>query len=640
MFLLVCAAVSCAQGQDVYQWFGAVSSNWEDGGNWYNEFSVDPIILGQWGYVPDPHGKVKINNPLWGNTFFPVIGGENGTQDIPIGDIFMVDAGYQSPAYLTVATGGSLLVQGATDNPGDAQINIAYAALGTASLIIDGGVVTVDGVVHVGWGGNGEMVLNSGTITVNAVDFGGVGGSGLISITEGVLELRGYWVDEMTGFANDGLIVGYGDSNNILISWNPITEITIVTAIPEPPPPSYSAGWISVGPNDFKLPVPKPLPKMPGTNDVNLAAQIWVGVRCPKWTAPPPTQDPNGNTVVEPNSVKVEAFIDPNKSWNSDKNDPNLMRHEQGHVNIAEDAARKAQAEINKKIKNKTLKGVGKDPNEAIADLNKNIQEIIDKEKESEKQENYDKETYQGFIEEEQKKALDEQEEKLEQPNKDPNQKTGPDAESASNNSCTYNPGLGLAFENNIIVSVPDPLDPVIGAEFIMPVFKLAGQTADGEFWFQAEAAASTIEIRKDNQTYLSVGMDYMLYSPAENMFYGLGMAFQSDIPEGISAYIDGVCQALTSKNTLTLYGVEIHPEADFMVLTDGFTTPGDCPTLNTSGMRIVGLVPQNCAEVWTYGYGLKADLNRDCRVDFRDFATFSSYWLNCNDPYDTNCLP
>jgi len=232
--VLLCVAVSTVQAQDVYQWFGGepANSDWYYGMNWFCE--IGPTA-GTYGVVPDATAKTKHNNVLWGNIACAIIGGENGPQAVEIGDIFMVDAGWLTPEDLTVGAEGSLLVQGAIPGTSEGQINIAYAPLGTARLIMDGGVADVRGPVHVGWGGNGEMVLNSGTITVNSVDFGGAGGSGLISITEGVLEVRGYWVDEMIGFADDGLIVGYGGAGEVLVNWDELRELTVVTAeIPEP----------------------------------------------------------------------------------------------------------------------------------------------------------------------------------------------------------------------------------------------------------------------------------------------------------------------------------------------------------------------------------------------------------------------
>lgn len=51
---------------------------------------------------------------------------------------------------------------------------------------------------------------------------------------------------------------------------------------------------------------------------------------------------------------------------------------------------------------------------------------------------------------------------------------------------------------------------------------------------------------------------------------------------------------------------------------------------------------PRDCEEVWDRGGGIVADMDKDCDVDFRDFAMLASYWLLCNDPgsSDPNCVP
>ncbi|OHB57753.1 MAG: hypothetical protein A2Y12_18245 [Planctomycetes bacterium GWF2_42_9] len=46
-----------------------------------------------------------------------------------------------------------------------------------------------------------------------------------------------------------------------------------------------------------------------------------------------------------------------------------------------------------------------------------------------------------------------------------------------------------------------------------------------------------------------------------------------------------------------------------------------------------------NCTDVWSEGYGLKADLNKDCEVNFKDFAEFAEAWLLCNNPDPADCL-
>jgi hypothetical protein len=55
--------------------------------------------------------------------------------------------------------------------------------------------------------------------------------------------------------------------------------------------------------------------------------------------------------------------------------------------------------------------------------------------------------------------------------------------------------------------------------------------------------------------------------------------------------------------------------------------------------MNIDEFVATNCAEIYTYGYNIQADLNKDCYVNFEDFALFSLEWLKCNDPEDLNCV-
>jgi hypothetical protein len=45
-----------------------------------------------------------------------------------------------------------------------------------------------------------------------------------------------------------------------------------------------------------------------------------------------------------------------------------------------------------------------------------------------------------------------------------------------------------------------------------------------------------------------------------------------------------------------------------------------------------------DCNEVWLLGDGYEGDLNRDCRVNFQDWAQFSEWWFACNDPADEDC--
>jgi hypothetical protein len=47
---------------------------------------------------------------------------------------------------------------------------------------------------------------------------------------------------------------------------------------------------------------------------------------------------------------------------------------------------------------------------------------------------------------------------------------------------------------------------------------------------------------------------------------------------------------------------------------------------------------PSCCHGVWQSGFGLAADLNRDCQVDIVDIAELATDWLQCNNPEDLAC--
>jgi len=47
---------------------------------------------------------------------------------------------------------------------------------------------------------------------------------------------------------------------------------------------------------------------------------------------------------------------------------------------------------------------------------------------------------------------------------------------------------------------------------------------------------------------------------------------------------------------------------------------------------------PGDCSEAIASGFYIASDLNRDCYVNWADFAVFTSDWLRCVDPQDANC--
>jgi hypothetical protein len=391
----------------------------------------------------------------------------------------------------------------------------------------------------------------------------------------------------------------------------------------------YSGGPLT--PGDFQGPVPDPLPKEDG---VEIKSKVTTGIETKnvEYTG----QSQGGKVTVTATKVELESGTDPNQSWNSDPCDPNLLKHEQGHADQEEETKKKAQAEIEKLIKEGKLKGEGSTEEEAKKDLQDKIDEII-KKHQDDKQKEYDQKTGHGTKEEEQQKESEQKKKEAETPNTDPEKKLALDAR--SDGPLEYDPATGLSLDGAAIAYVepPVPGDPAVGATVSMPHFMLVSETADGRFFFQADPCDSTLSISKGPETFMSCQLDYIVYDPEINTFYGLASLYGSPLPAGYSPYVDGLNTALVS-DSLALFGVEVVPAVDLMLATNGFITAAMAPTTATQGMREVGKLPLTCADVWAYGLGMRGDINRDCYVNNEDLALLAENWLKCNNPLDSNC--
>jgi len=51
-----------------------------------------------------------------------------------------------------------------------------------------------------------------------------------------------------------------------------------------------------------------------------------------------------------------------------------------------------------------------------------------------------------------------------------------------------------------------------------------------------------------------------------------------------------------------------------------------------------LGYLPSCCHGIWQSGFGINADVNQDCYVDFLDLVVFADEWLRCNDPQSSRC--
>jgi hypothetical protein len=58
----------------------------------------------------------------------------------------------------------------------------------------------------------------------------------------------------------------------------------------------------------------------------------------------------------------------------------------------------------------------------------------------------------------------------------------------------------------------------------------------------------------------------------------------------------------------------------------------------NFAALRAWLYTPADCNSAINMGFGIAADLNKDCYVNFKDFAEFAVNWLGCVSPLDSNC--
>ena len=257
LIILAALFAICSTGSawgGVYQWFGAElvdgtgrTTEWTSGGAWMDEFQV-----GVHGVVPTAADKAKVNL-VWGNAG-PII-----SSQVAVGEIIISEDPAQ-PALqtVTVAAGGSLVTGGGI-YPG--QLNIGYYVGNTGEFIMDGGTATITENLRLGWAGKGILQMNGGTLNTNQMfGIGWNGGTGEVHLDGGLLhsaqwwgstswldthnytfdisggtwEILGWWEAELNLLKDDGWITGYGNSDNVVIAWDPDREITTVTAIPEP----------------------------------------------------------------------------------------------------------------------------------------------------------------------------------------------------------------------------------------------------------------------------------------------------------------------------------------------------------------------------------------------------------------------
>jgi hypothetical protein len=264
LIIVVALFVICSTGSalavvpDVYQWFGSltpgvdVSDDWTAGNSWLSE------ATGTHGLVPTAVDRAKVNS-VWGNPG-PVV----RTPGVQVGEIFISEAALPLQT-LTIAAGGDITTGGGAYL---GQVNIGYSAADTGELIADGGTANITQHLWLGWNGRGILQMNSGLVSVGGMfapgagtTFGGNpantgfgevhldggllhtaqwwGGAGFLGvhnysfdISGGTWEIHGWWETELQELKDSGWITAYGGTEEVMITWDPVREITTVT--PEP----------------------------------------------------------------------------------------------------------------------------------------------------------------------------------------------------------------------------------------------------------------------------------------------------------------------------------------------------------------------------------------------------------------------
>jgi hypothetical protein len=156
-------------------------------------------------------------------------------------------------------------------------------------------------------------------------------------------------------------------------------------------PRRYADG--PLGPADFRAAVPDPQPVKDG---VKLRAMTDVEIRYMtryRWDEPTP-----GKVSARLTRFDCFAQLLPDKCWIKEPDELRLLDHEQGHFDITEINARRAQKSFDKLIADQGLVGYGSDERSAVADLDKKVHDEMQKvfDRERDEQIEYDRATNHG----------------------------------------------------------------------------------------------------------------------------------------------------------------------------------------------------------------------------------------------------
>src|SRR6478609_65513 len=116
------------------------------------------------------------------------------------------------------------------------------------TLVMNGGTVSVAGMVGLGWnGGKGTVKVNGGTLTLSQwspSNPGSILGASVLDIGAGTVVINGNQVSSINNFVSGGKITGYGGTGTVSNFFNGTT--TTLTAIPPVPPVANVVSILSI----------------------------------------------------------------------------------------------------------------------------------------------------------------------------------------------------------------------------------------------------------------------------------------------------------------------------------------------------------------------------------------------------------
>jgi hypothetical protein len=157
------------------------------------------------------------------------------------------------------------------------------------------------------------------------------------------------------------------------------------------PEHKYADGPLT--PADYRR---KPPDEPPVVSYYPMRAMTYVGIRYTseyRWD-----EKRRGDVEARLIAINVFANVDRSQSWIRAPGDLRLLDHEQGHFDIAEANARRAQAKIDAMIKANQLVGHGRDERSARADLDRRLKARMDEvfDDDAKAQKEYDRVTDHG----------------------------------------------------------------------------------------------------------------------------------------------------------------------------------------------------------------------------------------------------